>query len=50
MACKGGQFKNFSTNSNAQHVSGMTHFDLAMYVRLLDTLGSRELYCEIAQF
>ena len=30
--------------------SGMTHFDLAMYVRLLDTLGSRELYYEIAQF
>ena len=32
------QFKDFSINLNAQHVSGMTHFDLALHVRLLDTL------------
>ena len=30
------QFKTFSINLNAQHVTGMTSFDLA--VRLLDTL------------
>ena len=49
MTCKVGQFdvvklimnnqiKDFSINLNAQHVSGMTHFDLALHVRLLDTL------------
>ena len=32
------QFKTFSINLNAQHVNGMTHFDLALHVRLLDTL------------
>ena len=33
------QFKTFSINLNAQHVNGMTPFDLAVqYVRLLDTL------------
>ena len=48
MACKEGQFdvvepmvndkfKTFSINLNAQHVNGMTPFDLA-FVRLLDTL------------
>ena len=38
-------FKAFSINLNAQHVNGMTHFDLALsgklvknHVRLLDTL------------
>ena len=47
MACKEGQFdvvklmvndqfNTFSINLNAQHVNGMTPFDLA--VRLLDTL------------
>ena len=41
MACKEGQFdvvdqfQNFSINLNAQHVNGMTPFDI---VRLLDTL------------
>ena len=51
MACKKGQFdvvelmvndqfKAFSINLNAQHVNGMTPFDLSVhYVRLLDTLG-----------
>ena len=50
MACKVGQFdvvelmvndqfKTFSINLNAQHVNGMTHFDLALHnVRLWDTL------------
>ena len=51
MACKEGQFevvelmvndqfKTFINNLNAQHVNGMTPFDLAVhrYVRLLDTL------------
>ena len=48
MACKEGQldnvefmatkqFKTFSINLNAQHVNGMTPFDLT-FVRLLDTL------------
>ena len=34
------QFQTFGINLNAQHVNGMTPFDLAllMYVRLLDTL------------
>ena len=34
------QLKTFSINLNAQHVNGMTPFDLAVhkYVRLLDTL------------
>ena len=32
------QFKAFSINLNAQHVNGMTHSDLALHVRLLDTL------------
>ena len=42
MACKEGQFdvvelmlnnqfKAFSINLNAQHVNGMTHFNLALY-------------------
>ena len=31
------QFKTFAINSNAQHVNGMTPFDLALLVRLLDT-------------
>ena len=51
MACKKGQFDvvemilNNHFNLNAQHVNGMTHFDLALSgklvkndVRLLDTL------------
>ena len=49
MACKEGQFeavklmannqfKGFSINLNAQHVNGMTPFDLAVHVRSLDTL------------
>ena len=52
MACKEGQFyvveqiendqfNNFSIYLNAQHVNGMTPFDLGVqwtYVRLLDTL------------
>jgi len=52
MACKEGQFdvveqiendpfKTFSIYLNAQHVNGMTPFDLGVqwtYVRLLDTL------------
>ena len=56
MACKEGQFdavelmlndqfKTFSINLNAQHINGMTHFDLAVlsgksveYIRLLDTM------------
>ena len=55
MACKEGQFdvvevmvndqfKTFSINLNAQHVNGMTPFDLAVhrYVRLLDTLEYSE--------
>ena len=32
------QFKTFSINLNAQHVNGITPFDLALKVRLLDTL------------
>ena len=38
MACKEGQFdvvdrfKTFSINLNAQHVSGMTPFDLAVHM------------------
>ena len=53
MACKEGQFevvelifndqfKTFSINLNAQHVNGMTPFDLA--VRLLDTTISISSY------
>ena len=49
MACKEGQFdvvelmvneqfKTFSINLNAQHVNGMTPFDSAVHVRLLDIL------------
>ena len=46
MASKEGQFDvvelmvngQFSINLNAQHVNGMTPFDLAVHVRLLDTL------------
>ena len=50
MACKEGQFdvvktdgkyqfKTFGINSNAQHVNGMTPFDLTVHIlRLLDTL------------
>ena len=49
MACKKGQFdavelmvnhqfKTFCINLNAKHVNGMTPFDLAVHVRLLDTL------------
>ena len=49
MACKEGQFDvvelmvndqfmTFSINLNAQHENGMTPFDLAVHVRLLDTL------------
>ena len=48
MACKEGQFdvvelivndqfKTFSINLNAQHLNGLTPFDLE-YLRLLDTL------------
>ena len=32
------QFMTFSINLNDQHVNGMTPFDLALKVRLLDTL------------
>ena len=32
------QLKTFSINLNAQHMNGMTHFNLAINVRLLDTL------------
>ena len=46
MACKEGQFdvvelmvndpfKTFSINLNAQHVNGMTPFDLAVYIEYL---------------
>ena len=44
MACKEGHFDvvelmvNDQFNLNAQHVNGMTPFDLAVHVRLLDTL------------
>ena len=43
MACKEGQFgivelKAFSINLNAQHVNGMTHFDLTVPSGKLDTL------------
>ena len=49
MACKKGQFdvvelmvnnrfKTFSIDLNTRHVIGMTPFDLAVHVRLLDTL------------
>ena len=34
------QFKTFSINLNAQHVKGMTPFDLAVQIRLLDTLDN----------
>ena len=54
MACKEGQFdvvelvindqfKTFSINLNAQHVNGMTPFDIAVHVRLLYTLE----YCNL---
>ena len=46
MACKGGQFdvvelmvndkfETFSINLNAQHVNGMTPFDLAVLIRAI---------------
>ena len=43
IACKVGHYDvveqmALSINLNAQHVNGMTHFDLALHVRLLDTL------------
>ena len=43
MACKKGQLDvvsliTFSINLNAQHVNGMTHFDLQVLVWLLGTL------------
>ena len=42
MACKVGQFSVveliFSIDLNAQHVNGMTHFDLALHSGKLDTL------------
>ena len=31
--------KNYSINLNAQHLNGMTHFHLAVHVRLLDNLS-----------
>ena len=31
-----GKFKAYSINLNAQHVNGITHFVLAVHVRLLD--------------
>ena len=37
------QFKTFSINLNAQHVNGMTPFD----VRLLDTLPSLQKFCDV---
>ena len=51
MACKEGQFDvvelmvndqfmTFSINLNAQHGNGMTPFDLAVHIRLSDTLGT----------
>ena len=42
MTCKKGQFDvvelAFGINLNAQHVNGMTHFDLALPSGKLDTL------------
>ena len=51
MACKEGQFdvvdqfKTFSINLNAQHVNGMTHFDLALntVIRYSRVLTMRKL-------
>ena len=47
LAFKEGQSKTFSINLNAQHVNGMTHFDLTghrgKHVRLLDTLSTTKL-------
>ena len=46
MACKEGQFDvvklmvNDQFNLDAQHVNGMTPFDLAVQIRLLDTLDN----------
>ena len=44
------KFKAFSINLNAQHVNGMTHFDLAwklvqMHVQLLGTTEDQQLLC-----
>ena len=49
MTCKEGHFdivelivnhlKTFGINLNAQHINGITLFDFAVHVRLLDTLG-----------
>ena len=50
MTCKEGQFdvnelivnnqlKTFGINLNAQHINGITLFNFAVHVRLLDTLG-----------
>ena len=43
MVCKKGQFdvvnlpiQGLSINLNAQHVNGMTHFNLAVHARLLE--------------
>ena len=33
-------FKAFSINLNAQHVNGMTHFDLTLHCGKLNTLDS----------
>ena len=65
MACKEGQFdvvelivndqfKTFSINLNAQHLNGLTPFDLE-YLRLLDTLEKTrmklfEVFCHFGYF
>ena len=42
------QFKTFSINLNAQHVTGMTSFDLAVHIRYtrVTTETSKSLICQ----